>query len=231
MQRVVALIDGFNFYHPIHNHQQQRKTCLQWLNYPALLRYYLSQLPPHLTGSLEQVIFFSALAKHRNTFAPNTTQRHLTYINALKSVGVEVILGTFKKKHKTLRQLCQQSTNPNQPCVLPLITHEEKETDVRIACKLLELAVQDAFDTCLLLSADSDLIPAVETLKHLYPAKRVILVTPPSKAKVVGLERLCEYRISVGVKHLQQHQLPNTIQQANGYVLQNPWQGIASPSP
>lgn len=223
-QRVVALIDGFNFYHPINHHQKSGGHCLQWLDYPGLLRYYLQRSQTLKEATLEKVYFFSALAKHREAKYPGTVQRHQTYINALKEHDVEVILGNFKQKPQSFPYRCNQSSKPGSACTVTKMAHEEKETDVRMACKLLELAVQDDFDTCMLLSADSDLVPAIETLKVLYPAKQVLLVTPPSKAKIDKLKRLSTGgHISVGVNDLLAHQFPNEIVTKAGYKLVNPW--------
>ena len=52
--------------------------------------------------------------------------------------------------------------------------YEEKETDVSIAAALIEDAMQDRYDTALLISADSDLCPAIVTMKRLCPEKRII---------------------------------------------------------
>jgi uncharacterized LabA/DUF88 family protein len=225
--RIIALIDGFNFYHPINEHQRRLKTCLQWLDYPKLLNYYIAQRPKAEQGILTEVYFFSALAKWRNKQAPGTTDRHLTYINALKQAQVQVILGNFKEKQNAFPYACPEAKTQNR-CFIEKVSHEEKETDVRIACKLLELAFLDRFDTCFLLSADSDLVPAIETLKTLCPEKRIILTTPPSQAKFDKLKRLSHAHVAVGVNDLKKHQFPDAIQTANGYVLSNPWQKIAT---
>lgn len=222
MPRIIALIDGFNFYHPIKHHQNRLGVCLQWLDYASMLSYYAKRSRLHPSGKLEAVYFFSALAYWRDNFSPGTTTRHLTYINALKHSGVHVVLGNFKEKRNSFPYQCNGAKTIAK-CLIEKVSHEEKETDVRIACKLLELAVQDVFDTCLLLSADSDLVPAIETLKVLCPEKQVILVTPPSKAKFDKLKRLSAGHIAVGVNTLKQFQFPDEIDTGNGYALRNPW--------
>jgi uncharacterized LabA/DUF88 family protein len=222
---MIALIDGFNFYHPIKYYQKKREECLQWLDYPSLLRYYIKQTPQLAKGVLHEVYFFTALANWRNQFSPGTTDRHLTYINVLKQANVQVVLGNFKEKQNEFRYSCGEA-KPGTKCLIQKKSHEEKETDVRIACKLLELAVKDVFDTCFLLSADSDLVPAIETLKTLYPNKKVVLVTPPNKAKIDKLKRLSAWHISVGVNDLKRHQFPNEIETESGHILVNPWKTI-----
>lgn len=221
-KRVIALIDGFNFYHPINHHQNQQRVCLQWLDYKRLLSYYVKRSRLNTTGDLEGVWFFSALAHWRNKTRPGTTDRHLTYINALKHSGVQVVLGNFKEKRNSFYYSCASASTADK-CEIFRVSHEEKETDVRIACKLLELAVQDAFDTCLLLSADSDLVPPIETLNVLAPDKKVVLVTPPSKAKFDKLKQLCDQHIGVGVAELKKFQFQDVIDTGNGYTLVNPW--------
>jgi uncharacterized LabA/DUF88 family protein len=223
-KRVVALIDGFNFYHPIKHEQKKAGHCLQWLDYPSLLRYYVKQSPKQAKHELSQVYFFTAFAKHRNRFDGGTTQRHQTYIHALENAGVKVVLGNFKKKQKQFFYKCENAIQ-NTACFIQQTKHEEKETDVRIACKLLELAVQNAFDVCYLLTADSDLVPAIETLGMLYPEKEIVLITPPSKAKITKLVSLSSHHVSVGVNDLKKFQFPETIQKDDGYKIYNPFKG------
>ena len=47
------------------------------------------------------------------------------------------------------------------------MAYEEKETDVNIAIAMLTDAVRDVYDIALLVSADSDLRPAVGAVKRL----------------------------------------------------------------
>jgi uncharacterized LabA/DUF88 family protein len=220
--RAIALIDGYNFYHPIKTLQTRQKQSLLWLDYRSLLSYYVKRSRINTSGQLDHIVFFTAMASWRNKQNPGTTTRHQTYLNALKTSGITVVLGNFKEKRQIFPYQCPQSTTPAR-CRVDRIAHEEKETDVRIACKLLELAVKDKFDTCLLLSADSDLVPAIETLKTLYPEKRVILVTPPSKAKIDKLKRLSNGHISMGLKEIQRFQYPDVISTGNGFTLTNPF--------
>lgn len=60
-------------------------------------------------------------------------------------------------------------------------THHEKMTDVNIAVQMLSDAFQDQFDVALLVSADSDLVGLITTLRQLFPLKRVIVAFPPRR--------------------------------------------------
>jgi len=50
--------------------------------------------------------------------------------------------------------------------------YEEKETDVAISVKLLELFVLDQFDSIVLVTGDTDIMPAIKTAFKLFPFKR-----------------------------------------------------------
>lgn len=96
---------------------------------------------------------------------PETQACQNAYLGALGATKVEVHLGRFQE----MQRICLG-------CGSSWRTYEEKETDVSIAVALLEDGVNDLFDTALLLSADSDLCPAVRALHRLRPDKRVVAV-------------------------------------------------------
>ncbi|MBR2082614.1 MAG: NYN domain-containing protein [Elusimicrobiaceae bacterium] len=50
--------------------------------------------------------------------------------------------------------------------------HEEKLTDVNIAIYLLEIALKNTVDEAVIVSADSDLIPAILAIKRNFPGKK-----------------------------------------------------------
>jgi uncharacterized LabA/DUF88 family protein len=224
MLRAIAVIDGFNFYHPIRHHQRRLKQSLQWLDYPSLLHYYAKRVRDIPAHTIEDVHFFTALAKHRDAKYPGTTDRHITYINALKHSGVHVEMGNFKRHQKPYRlNRCENRVPAESSCQLTLESWEEKETDVRIACKVLELATLYPYDVLYLLSADSDLVPAIESLKRIRPDTKIVLVTPPSKAKFHKLKSLSHAHIGMGVSDIATHQYPTEINLPSGHKLLNPW--------
>jgi uncharacterized LabA/DUF88 family protein len=98
---------------------------------------------------------------------------------------------------------------------------EEKETDVSIATALIEDAVLDRYDTALLISADSDLCPAVAAAKRLCPDKRIVGVFPPGRHSTV-LQRTVDGCSYVAVNKIRQSQLPDSIDAGAGVVLRRP---------
>ena len=141
--RVAAYADGFNLYFGL-KAKHQRKYL--WLDLQALAR---SLLLPGQT--LEQVTYFTA--RVRNDL--DSEQRQSDYLDALvdHSPLVTIVDGRFQEKHRRCRA-----------CGATWTVYEEKETDVNIAAALIEDAMQDRYDTALLISADSDLCPAIRTM-------------------------------------------------------------------
>jgi len=52
-------------------------------------------------------------------------------------------------------------------------THEEKRTDVNIALKLLGDAFDDLYDKAIIISADSDLLPVIQSVHKYFPDKEI----------------------------------------------------------
>lgn len=55
---------------------------------------------------------------------------------------------------------------------------EEKRTDVNIALHMLHDAVSGKCDRFILVSGDSDLVPAIQMVKNLSPEKEIIVYVP-----------------------------------------------------
>ena len=102
-------------------------------------------------------------------------RRHRIYVKISKTVNIEFIPGKFKRRDKDLEIEC---INCGTSFVYPYIYHEEKHTDVNIVVKLFECAYKNEFDTAILISGDSDLTPALRTIKQLFPQKKIGLIIP-----------------------------------------------------
>ena len=91
---------------------------------PTLFKSYI-----YLFGrsaEMEEIYYFSALAKHLEAYQPDVTNRHRLYLECLASTGLLIKLHKFQKG--SIRCLhCDQRFN----------RYEEKETDVAIAVKVL----------------------------------------------------------------------------------------------
>lgn len=61
------------------------------------------------------------------------------------------------------------------------LRHEEKKTDVNIAVRILDDAYDDRFDKAIVVSGDSDLVPAIQSVYTRFPEKRIIVAFPPKR--------------------------------------------------
>jgi uncharacterized LabA/DUF88 family protein len=187
MYRYSFYIDGFNMYYALNGGYTQYK----WLDYYQLAK---SVLKPNHT--IEHVFYFSAYI----TWKLDTYKRHQDYITALRWAGVDFISGRFKDKH--IRCHC---------CRQIFKTHEEKQTDVNIAIRLLADAVEDKYDRAVIVSADTDLIPAILAVRRLFPNKKVGVMFPIGRGSF-ELKQEADFRIKMSQKLLQASQFPDEIQ-------------------
>jgi uncharacterized LabA/DUF88 family protein len=158
MRRVIAYVDGFNLYHAV---AELNKPHLKWLD--------LHKLAESICGRGETLVgvhYFTAYA----TWMPHQVGRHREYVKALQHVGVHCIIGHFKEKPRQCKK-----------CGARWIGHEEKETDVAIAVQLMADAFTDQFDRALIISADSDLAPALRTIRQHHPRRSLDVIAPPGR--------------------------------------------------
>lgn len=212
MARISVFIDGFNVYHALNDSWDNIKKCkkyrnLLWLNYRTFAEQFINA-----DDHLKNVFYFTAFANWR----PSSVIKHKIYVEALKHHNVEIVLGNFKEKPRYCNQ-CKQS----------FITHEEKQTDVNISIYLLREAVLDNYDKAIIFGADSDLIPAIKTVKQLYPNKQIGVIIPIERerySKEIRTE--CDFYRYTKKKHYERSQLTYQIHLPKGKVLTKPadWQ-------
>ncbi|MDQ7836427.1 MAG: NYN domain-containing protein [Humidesulfovibrio sp.] len=189
-QRVVAFVDGFNMYHSLQSNGLKR---FKWVDYRSLAMKFIAPTVDDLTS----VFYFSALAK----WDTEKMEKHKTYMKALRWAGVEPILGNFKTVERKCQATCHQKYQ----------TFEEKETDVNIAIYVVKMALQDEYDKALLFSADSDLIPAINTVQKVMPHKTIKVVFPFNRVSE-HMRKVCLGDTArVKIKHLETSLFPDPI--------------------
>ena len=191
------LIDGFNFYHSLEGLDKR----LRWFDYAAYCQHFMSG-----GDSLHSVSYFTALAYWRK----ESVARHRVFIEACTARGINVVLGKFKKKEA-----------PCPHCKAQIIRHEEKATDVNIALSAYQLAAQHAVEQIILVTGDTDLIPAIRMIKADFPSVRVGVVFPRRRANE---ELACEAHFTHSTREniLYGFQLPDRVKKANGKNLTRP---------
>ena len=200
MVRVAAYIDGFNLYFGLKD--KYRRKYL-WLDLEALAESLLRD-----GQTLVDVVYFTARVRGD----AGSQRRQSDYLDALDShcSRLSVIDGRFQEKRRQCRQ-CGSSWK----------VYEEKETDVHIAVSLVEGGITDRYDTALLISADSDLCPAVQAVQRLRPEKRIIAAFPPRRNSD-DLKRAVDGYLSISDAAIRQAQLPTKVVTAAGLSLSRP---------
>ena len=211
MKRAAFLIDGFNLYHSLRELERLTKSPVKWLDLTKLCSAYLHAVRSALGERVElaSVTYFSALATHLVPNNPDVVKRHQTYIAALESTGVLVVLSRFKEKTITC-PICGGRYK----------RHEEKETDVALGLRLIELLASGACDTVVLVTGDTDLVPAIRTAKRMHPANPVGVAFPLMRHNA-ELRAVADYSFNIGQRDVQRAQLPLQMQ-VGGDVLTKP---------
>jgi uncharacterized LabA/DUF88 family protein len=181
-------------YHSLLDAERACGRQLRRLDVAAFCDSYLHLLPGHSVRA--NVIYFSALAHHRERGHPGTVARQVTYFSALEATGVDVRLGQFKSKSLTCTV-----------CGARFTGWEEKETDVAIGALLLEYLCQGACDTAVLVTGDTDLVPALRSARRLDPGRDLVVLQPYRRANR-ELARCADHAVYVRLGNYARHQLP-----------------------
>lgn len=182
--KILALIDGFNYYHKLKEYQDRYGTCVKWLDYRSLVESWLTDEDDK---SNVEIIYFSAIANWRGA---DSVLRHKLYLEALNVANVKVVLGEFKEKKTHRCKSTEKCSNCTcQPDKKKLVRHEEKNSDVNLAITLIEKSIKGEFDKCFILSADNDFTTAISRARELNPSIKVIIQPPPLARKKPALKR------------------------------------------
>ena len=202
MASVVTLIDGFNLYHAldIERGSLTPYRCFKWINYWKLAECFAGS-----GAVLERVILFTAYLPDVEPWQKEKNARHATLIAANKAQGVEVVLGRF------LERRVEFDVRPSK-LRLSIPRLEEKRTDVNIALALAGLAYDRAYDRAVLVTADSDLIPAIDEARKRHPAGEILVVPPIERHGMAkALANAAGQQKTMRTEHLQSSRFPDTV--------------------
>jgi len=155
--RSIVFIDGFDLYYGALRGSNDR-----WLD----LENYFSRL--RQDDDIQSIRYFTAITRGESK------TKQAAYLKALSTLSlVDVVLGKFKTKRLQCKVSKCEFLGPRR-----FPEAEEKRTDVNIALSMLDAAYQDECDRFVLVSGDSDLVPAIELIKDRFPEKEVIVYIP-----------------------------------------------------
>jgi uncharacterized LabA/DUF88 family protein len=168
---VVVYVDGFNLYFGIRWEAVKRASPQapnpRWYSYLWLDLHKMCTAMLTDRQELVAIKYFTAPI----IGGRQKKQRQNAYLDATRTLpNAHVILGRFEPEKKE----CAKCAHPN-------LHPQEKKTDVNIATNLICDALADTYETAILVSGDSDIIPAIQAVKKLKPNKRIVVAFPPSR--------------------------------------------------
>ncbi len=196
--RVAAYVDGFNLYNGMHDARRRRSL---WLNMESLLASFLGD-----NQDLVAVHYFTALVQ-----GPSR-QHQQTYLGALAAHCdvTQLHVGRFQAKRLQCRN-----------CSHTRVSYEEKESDVSLAVQMVEDTASDVFDQAFIVSGDSDMAPAIRSVRRMTPHKRLIAVFPPRRSSVT-LRNAVDATLQIYDRVPERHLLPEEVKAGDGTTFHRP---------
>ena len=198
-QRVIVYIDGFNFYYGLKKAPWKK---YYWLDIVKLMESFLRP-----NQELIAVKYFSA----RPTEVGKRKRQDAFFQANKENPKFKLILGKYLKKEIECFK-----------CHNIIHTYEEKESDVRIATQIVADAYQHNCDLAIIVSADSDMIPAVELAKE---AKiNVFIYFPPHQfsSNLATMGSGAPIQMLRYESKFKKALLPDNIKLSNGFDLSIP---------
>jgi uncharacterized LabA/DUF88 family protein len=197
-ERVIAYIDGFNLYFGL---LEANLEYYKWLDLHGLI----SNIMKH-NQELVGIKYFTSRVNNN----PNKLQKQNTYLEALETTGIDLFYGRY-----------QLSEIDCHRCGHVWADYNEKMTDVQIATHMMMDAYKDNYDTAMLISGDSDLVPPIRAIHEEFSKKRVFVLFPPKRHnQSVALS--AKGSMTIGKKKIKDNQFPEEVEKNDGYVLKRP---------
>ncbi len=200
MSGLIVLVDGFNLYHGMKDKFGRR---LLWLDLTALA---VSLRPRSVLLSVK---YFTAPVLDDPAAASNQA-RYQRALEVQSGGRLDVVQGRYQKKTLSCRKCGARWTH-----------YEEKETDVNIATSMVVAAADGKADSLIVISADSDLVPAVKAARELNPKLFIAAAFPPRRFSA-ELMKLMPSSFHIGTSKLTQSQLPEVVVDPYGPKLRRP---------
>lgn len=213
MKKVSFLIDGFNVYHSLQELQKMTGKPVKWLDLRKLCGSYIQKVRAAIGERVEiaGIHYFSALAMHKRFAEPGVIRRHQDYIRALESTGVSVTLSAYKQRPMKCHHCKAEFWRP-----------EEKETDVAIAVKLIEVFARAECDAAVVVSGDTDLLPAVRTVKALFGGAKKVGIGFPFNRRNNEPQTTADFYFQIQQKEICSSQFPPVVKCEDGKTVEKP---------
>lgn len=200
-KRLMVYVDGFNLYNGLKDGYSKR---FLWLDLVKLAQ----ELRPD--SDLVRVKYFTSPVEGE----AETINRQKHYQFALTA------------KHRNKVQIVQGRHEAREvecfDCRSVWKHFEEKETDVNIAVNLVKDAYTKAADDFLIISGDTDLIPAITMARSVHASSFVAAAFPPERFSKM-LKELMPASFTINENKIRASQLPDTFEDGlSGRKYQRP---------
>lgn len=202
--RSIIYVDGLNLYYGAIKGGPHK-----WLD----LQKYFSLLRPD--DDIQTIKYFTALidGSHR----PNQE----AYLRALETLSkVEVFFGKYKYKSVTCTVTACDFSGSREFQV-----PEEKRSDVNVATHMIDDAHCHRVDRMILVSGDSDLVPAIHMVKQRFPAVVVTVYVPsrnPKRGAAVEIRSAADKHKTLPLDLLPRCQFPNPVRGGMAGTIHKP---------
>lgn len=213
MNRVTFYVDGFNFYYGLATSSKHDPTWKKyyWIDVVKLFQSFLGE-----NQSLEKVIYFTA-----SPLDSDKSSRQSSFLNANKLINgdkFEIVRGKYIEKPIHC-DFCHNT----------FMRPEEKKTDVNISVRMMEDCINNRTDNLILVSADSDLIPPLESITKNFSDKVIKVYFPPTRYSrdikdFLYLKRKKPTLLEKNMKRFDESIMPDTVEN-NGkkYTIPEKW--------
>lgn len=200
--RYAVYVDGFNLYY-----RCLRKTPFKWLDLKALLENLnLSK------GHVVVIRYFTATVLN-TTDDKNASERQAVYLRALRTLPeVKIHMGRFQMSTFKGEVIDDNGKATGKfACVRKPL---EKGSDVSLASHLIKDALENNFDTAIVISNDSDLAPALEIVKS--KLKKAVGIISPQQDFSIELAKRSSFKRKIKPAMLEKSQFPENLKDAHG---------------
>lgn len=177
--RTACFVDGYNLFYGL-----LAGTQYKWLDLQALLGHIVHV--EHPGSTVESVSFFTSGVKPSLASRGSASKEAQdTYLRALIARGVSVFYGRHQLESGKAPRFIDKNTPASRADQVEIWKLEEKETDVHIAISMYRLAVRQAalppeqrIEQLVLVSADTDMTPALRAIHEDFPELRLGVILP-----------------------------------------------------
>jgi len=211
-RKVSFLVDGLNLYFSLLEMQGLSKQPSKWLDLRQMCDGFLSAIGERLRSRVElaKIHYFAAYMPAMTAHDRAMIERQRRYVAALESTGVSVTMSPFKNRDAR----CPR-------CNAIYKRAEEKETDVAMAVKLLEVFMTGEASIAVLITGDTDFRPAISTARRLFPQNSIAVITPFLR-HTTEMQEIGDFHFKVSQKLVHASQFPNPLRLPDGRVLAKP---------